>query len=184
MPTPGPDADAVRATTVIGVVRAGRAAMAGDGQVTVGQTILKATARKVRRLYGGKVLGGFAGSAADGLQLFDRFETALESHRGNLQRAAIEMARFWRSDKILRRLDAQLAVLDRERAFLISGAGDVVEPDDGVVAVGSGAPYALAACRALLAHTELPPDRLVVESLRIASQICIFTNDQIHLEVL
>jgi ATP-dependent HslUV protease subunit HslV len=176
--------DRIHSTTVLAVVRDGHAAMAGDGQITAGNTVLKGSARKVRRLSKGLVLAGFAGSAADGLQLFDRFETALESHSGNLQRAAVEMAKLWRSDRILRRLEAQLAVVNTGQAFLISGSGDVVEPDDGIVAVGSGAPYALAACRALTQHTDLPPDRLVVESLRIAAQICIFTNDQIHLEEL
>jgi ATP-dependent HslUV protease subunit HslV len=179
-----PERDPIRATTVIAVVRNGSCAMAGDGQVTAGQTILKGTARKVRRLHQGAVLAGFAGSAADGLQLFDRFETALDSHGGKLQKAAIEMAKFWRSDRVLRRLQAQLAVADRESVLLISGTGDVVEPEDGIVAIGSGAPYALAACRALCAHTKLPPPKLAVEALRIAAQICIFTNDQIHLEEL
>jgi len=174
----------IRSTTVVAVVRGGKAAMAGDGQVTVGHTVLKATARKVRRLFKGTVLAGFAGSAADGLTLFDHFETALESHRGHLPKAAVEMAKFWRSDRILRRLEAQLAVVDREHAFLVSGSGDVVEPDDGILAVGSGAPYAVAACRALAAHTDLEPARLVAESLSIAAQICIFTNDRILLEEL
>lgn len=174
----------VRSTTVLAVVRDGRAAMAGDGQITAGHTVIKGTARKVRRLAGGSVLAGFAGAAADGLQLFDRFETALESHRGNLQKAAIEMAKLWRSDRILRRLEAQLAVVDTRQAFLISGQGDVVGADDGIVAVGSGSAYALAACRALAQHTDMTPRELVSESLRIAAQICIFTNDQIHLEEL
>lgn len=182
MPTQEPAR--IHSTTVLAVVANGSASMAGDGQITAGHTVLKATARKVRRLSKGNVLAGFAGSAADGLQLFDRFETALESHRGNLQKAAVEMAKLWRSDRVLRRLEAQLAVVDAHQAFLISGSGDVVEPDDGIVAVGSGAPYALAACRALARHTDLSPTKLVVESLRIASQICIFTNDQIHLEEL
>ncbi|MBD3236482.1 MAG: ATP-dependent protease subunit HslV [Candidatus Eisenbacteria bacterium] len=173
-----------RSTTVLAVVRDGRAAMAGDGQVTAGQTILKASARKVRRLHNGTVLAGLAGSAADGLHLLDRFETALDSHGGALQKAAIEMAKFWRSDKILRRLEAQLAVADKEHVLLLSGNGDVVEPEDGIVAVGSGAAYALAACRALARHTELPPGEMAVEALRIAAQICIFTNDQIYLEEL
>lgn len=192
MPIPEPEAEArvspgarrIRSTTVLGVVRDGRAAMAGDGQITAGQTVLKGTARKVRRLAGGSVLAGFAGAAADGLQLFDRFETALESHRGNLQKAAIEMAKLWRSDRVLRRLEAQLAVVDTGQAFLISGQGDVVGADDGIVAVGSGSAYALAACRALAQHTDMAPRELVSESLRIAAQICIFTNDQIHLEEL
>ncbi|MBU1947597.1 MAG: ATP-dependent protease subunit HslV [Candidatus Eisenbacteria bacterium] len=174
----------IRSTTVLAVVRDGKSAMAGDGQVTAVNTILKATARKVRRLHQGTVLAGFAGSAADGLQLFDRFETALESHQGKLQKAAIEIAKVWRSDRFLRRLQAQLAVADRDHVLLISGTGDVVEPEDGIVAIGSGAPYALAACRALSAHTELPPEKLAVEALRIAAQICIFTNDQIYLEEL
>ncbi len=166
----------VHSTTILGLVRGGRAALGGDGQVTVGSTILKANARKTRRLAGGAVLAGFAGSAADGLQLFERFEQKLESFHGNLRRSAVELAKDWRRDRILRRLDAQLAAVNLEQALLITGSGDVVEPDDGIVAVGSGGPYALAACRALLRHSTLDVASTVEEALRIASEICIYTG--------
>ena len=165
-----------RSTTVVGIVAGGRAALGGDGQVTFGATILKSNANKLRRLAAGEVLAGFAGSAADGLQLFERFEMQLEAHGGNLRRAAVELAKDWRTDRVLRRLEAQLAVLDRETALLVSGSGDVLEPEDGIVAIGSGAPYAIAAARALRAHTDLSPARTVEEALKIASQICIYTG--------
>ncbi len=166
----------IRSTTILGLVRDGRAALGGDGQVTVGTTILKSTAQKTRRLAGGTVLAGFAGSAADGLQLFERFEAKLETFHGNLRRSAVELAKDWRTDRILRRLDAQLAVVNREMALLMSGSGDVVEPDDGIVAIGSGGPYALAACRALLRHGSLEVAATVEEALRIAAEICIYTG--------
>lgn len=172
-----------RGTTVIGCVREGAAAIACDGQVTLGTTVLKRSARKIRRLYEGRVLAGFAGGAADGLHLFERFEQHLETQRGRLQRAALELAKEWRSDRILRRLDAQLIALDAEHAFLISGAGDILEPDDGIVAIGAGAPYALAACRALTRHAgHLPAEEAVRRSLEIAAEICIYTNDAIQSE--
>jgi ATP-dependent HslUV protease subunit HslV len=166
----------IRATTILGMTVGGRAALGGDGQVTNGSVILKANARKTRRLAGGTVLAGFAGSAADGLQLFERFEAKLEAFHGNLRRAAVELARDWRSDRVLRRLDAQLAAVNAETALLLTGSGDVVEPDDGIVAVGSGGPFALAACRALRRHTGFDPARCVAEALAIAAEMCVYTG--------
>jgi ATP-dependent HslUV protease subunit HslV len=166
----------MRSTTILGMVRDGRAALGGDGQVTAGAIILKAHARKTRTLAGGSVLAGFAGTAADGLQLFERFELKLEAHHGNLRRAAVELAKEWRSDRVLRRLDAQLAAVSVELALLISGTGDVVEPDDGIVAVGSGGPYALAACRAFRRQATLPVEACVQEALQIASELCVYTG--------
>jgi ATP-dependent HslUV protease, peptidase subunit HslV len=166
----------VRATTILGMTAGGRAALGGDGQVTNGSVILKANAHKTRRLAGGTVLAGFAGSAADGLQLFERFESKLEAFHGNLRRAAVELARDWRSDRVLRRLDAQLAAVNAETALLLTGSGDVVEPDDGIVAVGSGGAFALAACRALRRHTSLEPARCVAEALAIAGELCVYTG--------
>jgi len=170
-------------TTVLAVLRDGRAAMGADGQVTAGQTVLKHGANKLRRI-GDGVLAGFAGSAADGLTLFERFEAKLSEHRGNLPRAAVALAKDWRTDRILRRLEAMLVVCDREHLLLLSGSGDVVEPDDGVAGVGSGGPYALAAARSLLRHTDLPVEAVVREALRIAAEICIYTNDRIVVETL
>lgn len=175
----------LRGTTVIACVEAGRAAIACDGQVTAGATVIKTTARKVRALHQGSVLAGFAGGAADGLRLFERFEALLERHRGRLERAAVEFAKEWRSDRVLRRLEAQLVAIDRERAFLLSGAGDILEPDDGIVAIGAGAPYALAACRALARHA--PGDSIAARlraAMAITAEICIYTNDVIHVEQL
>lgn len=171
----------IHSTTVLGFVRRGEAALGGDGQVTFGQTILKSTANKLRRMRNGQVLAGFAGSAADGLRLFERFEEVLDGHSGQLRRTCVEFAKEWRSDRVLRRLEAQLAVLDREAGFLVSGAGDVIEPDDGIVAIGSGAPYALAACRALHLQTELSPAKIVEQSLQIAADICIYTGGTVRL---
>lgn len=170
----------LRATTVLGLVRGGEAALAADGQVTAGATVLKANANKLRTLAGGRVLAGFAGSAADGIHLFEHFETKLESFHGNLRRSAVELAKEWRSDRVLRRLDAQLVAVDREHALLISGTGDVIENDDGVVAIGSGSAYALAACRALQRHSGLDVRETVRESLRIAVEICIYTGGEIR----
>ncbi len=170
--------DILRGTTVIGVCRQGRCVIAADGQVTLGQTVLKAGTRKVRNL-GRGVVGGFAGASADAFALFDRFEQRLAEHRGQLVRAAVELARDWRQDRVLRRLEAMLLVGDRDHLLVVSGAGEVLEPDDGVMAIGSGGPYALAAARALLAHTELDPRAVAEASLRIASGICIYTNDRI-----
>lgn len=172
-------------TTVIGCLHEGHAALGADGQVTADTVIIKAHARKVHRLYQGKILAGFAGGAADGLHLFERFELQLEAHRGRLQRAAMELAKEWRSDKILRRLEAQLVAMDDQHAFLLSGMGDVLEPDDGIVAIGSGAPYALAACRALVrSGAQRTAGEIVRESLTIASEICVYTNAEIQLEEL
>jgi ATP-dependent HslUV protease, peptidase subunit HslV len=174
----------LRSTTILGLVHNGSAALGGDGQVTLGHTILKANAKKTRRLARGEVLAGFAGSAADGLQLFERFEGKLEGFHGNLRRSAVELAKEWRSDRLLRRLDAQLAVVNRELALIITGSGDVIEPDDGIVAVGSGGPFALAACRALLRHSKLDVATAVRESLAIASEICVFTGGTIDIHTL
>jgi ATP-dependent HslUV protease subunit HslV len=169
----------IRATTILAVRRNGQVALGGDGQVTVGETVMKANAQKVRLLRGGKVLGGFAGAAADALTLFDKFEEKLERFPTNLPRAAVELAKEWRSDRVLRRLDALLAVTDREHGFILSGTGEVIEPDDGILAIGSGGPYALSAARALSKHTELEPKELVRRSLEIAGEICIYTNTNI-----
>ena len=166
----------IRATTILAVRRNGQVALGGDGQVTVGETVMKANAQKVRLLRGGKVLGGFAGAAADALTLFDKFEEKLERFPTNLPRAAVELAKEWRSDRVLRRLDALLAVTDREHGFILSGTGEVIEPDDGILAIGSGGSYALAAARALLTNTELSAREIVEQSLRIAGEICVFSN--------
>ncbi len=174
----------VRSTTVLAVRRAGKGAMAADGQVTVGTTVVKGKARKVRRLHEGKVLAGFAGSGADAVTLFDRLEEKLGEFSGNLPRAAVELAREWRSDRVLRRLDAMLVAMDPKSMFLLSGAGDVIEPDGEAIAIGSGGTYAVAAARALLGHTELSAPEIARESLRIAAEICIYTNDEIIVEEL
>jgi ATP-dependent HslUV protease subunit HslV len=169
----------IRATTILAARRGDKVALGGDGQVTVGETVMKANAQKVRLLRGGKVLGGFAGSAADALTLFDKFEEKLERYPTNLPRAAVELAKEWRSDRVLRRLEALLAVIDREHGLIVSGNGEVIEPDDGVLAIGSGGPYALAAARALMKHTEMEPKDLVRRGLEIAGEICIYTNTNI-----
>lgn len=174
----------VHSTTVIAVKRDDRVAMASDGQVTLGNTVLKHQARKVRRLYQGKVLAGFAGSVADAFTLFEKFEAKLEEYKGNLQRAAVELGKEWRTDRLLRRLEALLIVADRERLLLISGSGEIIEPDDGIIAVGSGGPYALAAARALIKHTELGAAEIAQEALKIAASICIYTNETIVVEEL
>ena len=172
------------ATTVLSVRHRGNVAMAGDGQVTIGQTVVKAGARKVRKVYGDRVLAGFAGAAADAFTLFARFEAKLEEHRGNLPRAAVELAKDWRTDRVLRRLEALLAVSDREHSLIVSGTGDVIEPDDGLIGIGSGGPFALAAARALVAHSELDAKAIVTEAMRVAATICIYTNDQITVDLL
>jgi ATP-dependent HslUV protease subunit HslV len=158
--------------------------MAGDGQVSLGATIVKQTARKVRKIYHDRALAGFAGTAADAFTLFERFEARLEAHRGNIRRAAVELARDWRSDRILRRLEALLAVADAETSFVVSGTGEIVEPDDGVIGIGSGGPFALAAARALVAHADLDAKAIVTEAMRIAAGICVYTNDRITVEEL
>src|SRR5438552_18809757 len=172
----------VRSTTIMAVKRDGTVAMAGDGQVTMEQTIVKHSARKVRRMYQNKVLAGFAGSVADAQSLADKFESNLEAAGGNLTRAAIDFAKEWRTDRILRRLDALMIVADSEKLYLISGDGNILEPDDGVVAIGSGGAYAQSAAKALVANTDLPADKIVQEALRIASEICVYTNDKIAMD--
>jgi len=178
------DPTRLHGTTILAVRHRGGAAIAGDGQVTLGSTVVKHGARKIRRLHEGRVLAGFAGSTADAMALFARFETRLEEFRGDLERAAVELAREWRTDRMLRRLEAFLVVADREISLLLSGAGDVIAPDDGLVAVGSGGPFALSAARALVAHTELGATELAREAMRIAAGICIYTNEQIAIESL
>jgi ATP-dependent HslUV protease subunit HslV len=178
------DATRLHGTTILAVRHGGRIALAGDGQVTLGQTVVKHHAKKVQRLHNGQVLAGFAGSTADAMALIHRFEARLEEFRGNLQRAAVELAREWRTDRSLRRLEAFLVVADREETFLLSGAGDVISPDDGLVAVGSGGPIALAAARALVRHTGLDARTVALEALRVAAEICIYTNEAIEVETL
>lgn len=172
----------MRSTTVILVKRDGKTAMAGDGQVTFGETILKKNARKIRRIYDGKVLVGFAGATADAFSLFSRLESKLEEFQGRLERAAVELSKDWRTDKVLRHLEALLIAADKDNAFLISGKGDVIASDEGLLAVGSGSMYAIAAARALLKHTSLSAREIAEEALRIASDICIYTNSEIILE--
>ena len=171
-------------TTILSVRRDGGVALGGDGQVTLGQVVMKATARKVRRLYHERVLAGFAGATADAFTLFERFEAKLEKHQGHLTRSAVELAKDWRSDRVLRRLEAMLAVSDRTASLVITGTGDVLEPEHGVAAIGSGGPYALAAARALLSHTTLSATEIVRQALSIAGEICIYTNQQIVVETL
>jgi ATP-dependent HslUV protease subunit HslV len=174
----------VRATTVLCVRHRGQVAIAGDGQVTIGNTVVKAGARKVRKLHHDRVVAGFAGAAADAFTLFGRFEAKLDEHRGNLPRAAVELAKDWRTDRVLRRLEALLAVADREHSLIVSGTGDVIEPDDGLIGIGSGGPYALAAARALIAHADLDAKAVVAEAMKVAAGICIYTNDHLTVEVL
>jgi ATP-dependent HslUV protease subunit HslV len=171
-------------TTIVSVRRGARVALGGDGQVTLGNVVLKASARKVRRLHHEKVLAGFAGGTADAFTLFERFEAKLDKHQGHLLRSAVELAKDWRTDRVLRRLEAMLAVADRESSLLLSGNGDVVEPEQGLVAIGSGGPYAQAAARALLENTELGPEDIVRRALTIAGDICIYTNQNHVIEVL
>jgi ATP-dependent HslUV protease subunit HslV len=172
-----------QATTILGVKIGDKVAVAGDGQVTFGNTtIIKHGAKKVRRLYNGQVITGFAGSAADSLTLCEKFEGKLESYQGNLTRAAVELAKEWRTDRVLRRLEALLIAANSEGLLMISGTGEVIEPDDGIAAVGSGGPYALAAARALLRNTDLSPGKIAGEALQIASEICVYTNNQIIIE--
>jgi ATP-dependent HslUV protease subunit HslV len=174
----------VRSTTVLAVRRDNHVAVAGDGQVTFDKTIMKSGARKVRRLYNDKIIAGFAGSTADAFTLFTRFEAKLEQYHGQLQRAAVELGKEWRTDKYLRHLEALLIVADENTSLILSGGGDVIEPDDGVVAIGSGGPYATAAARALLRHTDLPAKEIVKEAMKIASEICIYTNSDLVIEEL
>src|SRR6187397_763020 len=168
--------DRVRSTTILSVRRNGQVALGGDGQVTVGETVMKSNAQKVRSLRGGKLLAGFAGAAADAFTLFEKFEEKLERFPNNLPRAAVELAKEWRSDRVLRRLEALLIVCDRNNGFILSGTGDIIEPDDGILAIGSGGSYALAAARALVAATTLSPAEIVRRGLHIAGEICVYTN--------
>ena len=171
-------------TTIVCVRRGPSVALGGDGQVTLGETIMKGNARKVRRLYRDRVIAGFAGGTADAFTLFERFEAKLEEHSGQLTRAAVELAKDWRTDRLLRRLEALLAVADRDQSLMISGNGDVIEPEDGLIAMGSGGPYARAAARALLEHSELDARAVCEEALKIAADICIYTNHQRTIETL
>lgn len=174
----------VRATTIIAVRRGNQVAMAGDGQVTIGETVMKHTAKKIRTIYDGQVLAGFAGAVADALTLFDKFEGQLEEYRGNLRKAAVELTKEWRTDKFLRRLEAQLVVADAEQLLVLSGEGDVIEPDEGIVAIGSGGPYAISAAKALLDHTNMSAAEIAETALRIAASLCIYTNAQISLQTI
>ncbi|MDT3737007.1 MAG: ATP-dependent protease subunit HslV [Denitratisoma sp.] len=171
-------------TTILSVRRGASVALGGDGQVTLGNIVVKATARKVRRLYQEKILAGFAGGTADAFTLFERFEAKLEKHQGNLLRSAVELAKDWRTDRILRRLEAMLAVADRQSSLIITGNGDVLEPEQGIVAIGSGGPYAQAAARALLENTDLAPEEIVKKALTVAGDLCIYTNQSHVIEVL
>ncbi len=174
----------IRSTTILIVKRDNRVAVGGDGQVTLGPTVMKHNARKIRKMYNGQVLAGFAGGTADAFTLFERFESKLEEFRGNLTRAAVELAKDWRTDRVLRRLEALLAIANLDHAFILSGTGDVIEPEGGLVAIGSGGPYALAAARALIQHSSLDARGVVQEAMRIAGDICIYTNREIVIEEL
>ena len=174
----------IRSTTVLSVRRNGQVVLAGDGQVTLGESVIKHTARKIRRLYQDKILAGFAGSTADAFSLFSRFESKLEQYHGNIGRAAVELAKDWRTDKFLRHLEALLLVCDKEQTFLLSGQGDVIEPDGGIAAIGSGGPFAQAAAQALADHTQLPARQIAAEAMKIAGKMCIYTNDKVTIEEL
>ena len=174
----------IHATTVLAVRHRDRTVMASDGQVTFGNTVVKQSARKIRRLYNDRVLAGFAGSAADSFALFARFEAKLEQYRGNLERSAVELAKDWRTDRALRRLEAMLVVMDQKATYLLSGTGDLIEPDDGIIAIGSGGPFAMAAAKALAQHTELDARTIAQEAMNIAGAICIYTNENITIETL
>jgi ATP-dependent HslUV protease subunit HslV len=174
----------IYATTICGIRHKGMVALAGDGQVTLGQTVMKHSAKKIRRLYNDKIIAGFAGAAADAFTLFERFEEKLERFSGNLPKSAVELAKDWRSDRYLRRLEALLVVMDKDNTFVISGTGDIIEPDDGIAAIGSGGPYALAAARAMIKYSKLTAQEIAREALQVASDICIYTNNNIAVEVL
>ncbi len=178
------DPHKIYATTILGIRHKGKVALAGDGQVTLGNTVMKHSAVKIRRLYNQKILAGFAGAAADAFTLFERFEEKLERYSGNLPRAAVELAKDWRSDKYLRRLEALLAVLDQDNIFIISGTGEIIEPDDNIAAIGSGGPFALAAARSLVKYSDLDAEGIAREALIVASDICIYTNSNIKVDVL
>ncbi len=179
-----PKSPRIRSTTILSVRHRGQVAMVGDGQVTLQNAVMKRTARKIRVLGNGKVLAGFAGTAADAFTLFTRFEAKLEQYRSNLQRAAVELVQDWRTDRVMRRLEALLIVADSENSFLLSGTGDLISPDDGLLAIGSGGTVALAAAKALVSHSDLPAERIAEEAMRIAARIDIYTNDQLHIEAL
>jgi ATP-dependent HslUV protease subunit HslV len=174
----------VRSTTVLSVRRNGQVVLAGDGQVTLGESVIKHSARKIRRLYQDKILAGFAGSTADAFSLFSRFESKLEQYHGNIGRAAVELAKDWRTDKYLRHLEALLLVCDKEQTFMLSGQGDVIEPDGGIAAIGSGGPYALSAAQALADHTELSARQIAEQAMKIAGKMCIYTNENVTFEEL
>ncbi len=174
----------ILSTTVVGLIKDGKAAMGSDGQVTVSNTVLKHNTKKVRKLYNNKIIAGFAGSTADALTLFEKFESKLDQYKGNLSRSAVELAKEWRTDRYLRRLEALLAVMDTKNSFIISGNGDVIEPDDGIVAIGSGGSFATAAARMLVKYSNLPVDEIVKEALNVAADICIYTNHHITIEEL
>jgi ATP-dependent HslUV protease subunit HslV len=174
----------IHATTVLAVRHRDGVVMASDGQVTFGNTVMKRAAKKIRRLYNDRILAGFAGSAADSFALFARFEAKLEQYRGNLERSAVELAKDWRTDRMLRRLEAMLVVMDGKSTYLLSGTGDLIEPDDGIIAIGSGGPYALAAAKALAQHTDLDARAIAEQAMHIAAQICIYSNDNLTIETL
>jgi ATP-dependent HslUV protease subunit HslV len=174
----------LRSTTILGVRRDGRVAMGGDGQVSLGDTVMKERACKIRKIHGGAIITGFAGASADAMALLERFEVRVNEYKGNLTRAVVELAKDWRTDRVLRRLEALLAVMDRENSFIVSGTGEIIEPDDGIVAIGSGGGYALAAARALVEHSPLGAAEVVAEALKLAAHICVYTNENITVEVL
>ncbi len=174
----------IRSTTILGVIHKGVAAIGGDGQVTLGNSVMKHNSMKIRKLYNGKVLCGFAGSAADAFALLNRFEEKLEQFSGNVERSVVELAKDWRTDKFLRRLEAMLAVVSKDKTFVVSGTGDVIEPDDNIIAIGSGGMYALAAAKMLKKYSDLSTEEIVKEALKTAADICIYTNDKINVEVL
>jgi ATP-dependent HslUV protease subunit HslV len=178
------DVPMIHATTVLAVRHRDGVVMASDGQVTFGNTVMKRAAKKIRRLYNDRILAGFAGSAADSFALFARFEAKLEQYRGNLERSAVELAKDWRTDRMLRRLEAMLVVMDGKSTYLLSGTGDLIEPDDGIIAIGSGGPYALAAAKALAQHTDLDARAIAEQAMHIAAQICIYSNDNLTIETL
>jgi len=173
-----------KGTTILCVRKNGKVAIAGDGQVTLGNTVMKHNAKKIRKMYDDKILSGFAGATADAFTLFEKFEAKIESYSGNITRAAVELAKEWRTDKMLRRLEALLIVADREHSFIISGTGDVLEPEDGIAAIGSGGPYAQSAAKALLDNTQIEPREIVEQAMKITSKICIYTNEEINVEEL
>ena len=174
----------IRSTTILSVRRGDHVVVAGDGQVSLGQTIMKGSARKVRRINDGRAIGGFAGSAADGIALFERLDNKLREHSGNLRRAVVEMAKDWRTDRVLRRLEAMLIIADKDQTYLVSGTGDVIEPDEGIAAIGSGGPYAVSAARALMEHTEFGARQIAEEAMKIAAKTCIYSNDRFVIEEL